>query len=82
MNRMPIASAGMNGRLSYSEPGLLIIEARDRESRDCQLEHATELLKNSATDCGILVTRHGFKTFTAKLSPDVEFGLIQELDLL
>lgn len=60
----------------------LIIEAQDRASRDFQLEQATDLLKRRATDCGILITRHGFRTFTAQLSRDVEFGLIQELDLL
>lgn len=60
----------------------LIIEARDRASRDDQLEQATDLLKRRATNCGILITRHSFRTFTARLSPDVEFGLIQELDLL
>lgn len=60
----------------------LIIEARDRASRDDQLEQATYLLTQRATNCGILITRHSFRTFTAQLSPDVEFGFIQELDLL
>lgn len=60
----------------------LIIEARDRASRDSQLEQATDLLKRRATDCGILITRHSFRTFSARLSRDVEFGLIQELDLM
>lgn len=60
----------------------IIIEARDRASRDDQLEQATRMLRNRATDCGILITRHSFRTFTAALSPDVELGLIQELDLL
>lgn len=60
----------------------IIIEARDRASRDFQLEQATDLLRHRATDCGILITRHSFRTFTADLSPDVEFGFIQELDLL
>lgn len=60
----------------------IIIEAQDRATRDRQLEQATHLLKDKATDCGILVTRHSFRTFTATLSPDVDFGLIQELDLL
>lgn len=58
----------------------IIIEARDRVSRDFQLEQAIDLLKHRATDCGILITRHSFRTFTAKLSRDVEFGVIQELD--
>lgn len=60
----------------------LIIEAQDRASRDSQLEQAAHLLAQHATDCGILITRHSFRTFTAQLSRDVEFGLIQELDLL
>jgi len=60
----------------------LIIVARDRASRDDQLEQATDLLQQRATDCGILITRHSFRTFTARLSPNVEFGLIQELDLV
>lgn len=61
---------------------LITIEAQDRASRDHQLEQATHLLRDKATDCGILVTRHSFRTFTATLSPDVEYGLIQEMDLL
>lgn len=60
----------------------ILIEARDRTSRDFLLEQVTDLLQNRATDCGILVTRHSFRTFSAQLSRDVEFGLIQELDLL
>jgi hypothetical protein len=60
----------------------LVIEARDRASRDDQLEQATDLLKARATNCGILITRHSFRTFTAQLSRDVEFGFIQELDLV
>lgn len=60
----------------------LVIEARDRASRDFQLEQAIDLLKHRATDCGILITRHTFRTFTAQLSRGVEFGLIQELDLV
>jgi hypothetical protein len=59
-----------------------IIEARDRASRDDRLEQATDLLRHRATNCGILITRRSFRTFTAELSPDVEFGFIQELDLL
>lgn len=60
----------------------IAIEAQDRETRDRKLEQAAEVLKGKATDCGILITRHSFRKFTATLSPDVEFGLIQELDLL
>lgn len=61
---------------------VISIEAQDRASRDHQLEQATHLLKDQATDCGILITRHSFRTFTAALSPNVEYGLIQEVDLL
>lgn len=60
----------------------IIIQAHDRESRDLQLEQATRLLSEQATDCGILITRHSFKSFTAVLSAGVEYGLIQELDLV
>lgn len=60
----------------------IIIEAEDRASRDRQLEKATRLLSEQATDCGILVTRHSFRSFTATLSAGVEYGLTQELDLL
>lgn len=59
-----------------------IIEAEDRASRDLQLEQAIRLLSEKATDRGILITRHSFNSFTANLSSDVEYGLIQELDLL
>lgn len=58
------------------------IEAGDRASRDHQLEQATSLLRRQAIDCGILVTRHSYRTFTAALNADVEYGLILELDLL
>lgn len=60
----------------------ITIEAQDRASRDQQLEQAAQVLRHRALDCGILITRHSFRTFTASLSADVEYGLIQELDLL
>jgi hypothetical protein len=60
----------------------VIIEVNDRASRDLQLEEAIRLLSEKATDRGILVTRHSFRSFTATLSSDVAYGLIQELDLL
>lgn len=59
----------------------IIIEVQDRASRDHQLEQATYLLSDQAIDCGILITRHSFRIFTAALSPNVEYGLIQEMDL-
>jgi hypothetical protein len=60
----------------------ITIEAQDRASRDYQLEQAADLLSDQATNCGILITRHSFGILTAALSPNVEYGLIQELDLL
>lgn len=59
----------------------IIIEAQDRASRDRQLEQASRLLSQQATDCGILITRHTFRSFTVALSAGVHYGLIQELDL-
>ena len=60
----------------------IIIEARDRTSRDDQLQQAIDTLRRHATDSGILITRHSFRTFTAALNPTVKFGFIEELDLL
>lgn len=60
----------------------ITIEAHDRASRDHQLEQAAALLRDQATDCGILITRHSFRTFTAALSRNVAYGLIQEMDLV
>lgn len=60
----------------------ILIAVEDRASRDLQLEQATSMLQSDALDCGILITRHSFRTYTAALSPDVEYGFIQELDLL
>jgi len=60
----------------------ITIEARDRASRDDQLEQAILSLQNQTTDCGILITRHSFRKFTAALSRDVEYGFIQEMDLI
>lgn len=58
----------------------ITLKADDPASRDRQLEHATSLLRKKATDCGILVTRVDFTTFTVALSPDIEFGLTREID--
>lgn len=63
-------------------PISITIEAHDRASRDYQLKQAADLLRGKATDCGILITRHSFRVFTAALNPNVDYGLIQELDLL
>lgn len=61
---------------------ILVVQALDRASRDCQIEQAIKLLKEEATDCGIVITRHSFRTYSARLSADVEFGFIQEVDLM
>lgn len=60
----------------------ITIEAQDRASRDLQLEEAVRLLSGQTTDRGILITRHSFRSFTAALSSGVEYGIVQELDLL
>lgn len=60
----------------------ITVKVEDAPSRDRQLEHASSLLREKATDCGILVTRMDFTTFTIVLSPDIPFGLTRELDLL
>lgn len=60
----------------------ITIYAQNSTSRNQQLEQATQLLKDQARDCGILITRHSFRSFTAALSPNVEYGLIQEMDLM
>lgn len=60
----------------------ITIEAHDGASRDLLLEEAARLLSEKATDRGILITRHSFRSFTATLSDGVEYGLIKELDLL
>lgn len=60
----------------------ITIYAKDRASRDEQLEQAISLLLQQATHCGILVTRIEPNTFTIALCPDVPFGLTQEADLL
>jgi hypothetical protein len=58
------------------------LEVQNVASRDQQLDRAAHLLATRALDCGILVTRHSFRSFTVSLSRDVEYGIIQELDLL
>ena len=65
-----------------SSENLITIEAQDRISRDYQLEQAALVLRSKAANCGILITRHSFRTYTVALSPDVEYGLTHELDLL
>lgn len=65
-----------------SEKASILITVEDRATRDLQLEQAASALQRQSLECGILITRHSFRTFTAALSPDVEYGFIQELDLL
>jgi hypothetical protein len=60
----------------------ITVKVKDASSRDRRLEQASSLLREKATDCGILVTRMDFTTFTIALSPDIPFGFTQELDLL
>ena len=64
------------------ESRVVIVRVDDRVSRDRQLEQAISLLCKEATDCGILVTRVNFTTFTVAISPDVVFGLTKEADLM
>lgn len=67
--------------MSNANP-VITIEVDDPASRDQQLDQATSLLRETATDCGILVTRVNFTTFTIALSPNIHFGHIREVDLL
>ena len=60
----------------------IIIKAENPASRDQQLEQTCALLVRKAKSCGILVTRVDHTTFEVALSPDVAFGLTNELDLL
>jgi hypothetical protein len=64
------------------ETSVITISVEDRASRDRQLEQAISLLRKEATDCGILVTRVEFTTFTVTFSPSVAFGVTHEADLL
>lgn len=61
---------------------MITVKVEDASSRDRQLEQASSLLREKATDCGILVTRKDFTTFSIALSADVPFGFTMELDLL
>jgi hypothetical protein len=61
---------------------VITISVEDRAPRDRQLEQAISLLRKEATDCGTLVTRFEFTTFTVTFRPSVAFGLTQEADLL
>lgn len=60
----------------------ITVVARNRVSRDQQLDEATHLLREEQPRCGILVTRHTFTTFTVALHPDIAHGMIQEKDLV
>ncbi|MGX1163634.1 hypothetical protein FBY31_4568 [Arthrobacter sp. SLBN-100] len=61
---------------------MLTVKVEDASSRDRQLEHVSSLLREKATDCGILVTRMDFTTFSIALTPDIPFGFTMERDLL
>lgn len=60
----------------------ITVKVEDAASIDGQLEHATSILREKTTNCGLLITREDFTTFTVALSPDIPFGFTQELDLL
>lgn len=60
----------------------ITVVARDRVSRDRQLDEATRLLRDERPRCGILVTRHTFTTFTVALHPKIRHGTIHEKDLV
>lgn len=60
----------------------IIVKVQDPTSRDRQLEQTCALLREQATDCGILVTRVDYITFKVALTPSVAFGLTHEIDLL
>lgn len=60
----------------------ITIKVEDAALKGRQLDQATALLRERATDWGILVTRVDFTTYTAALSPNVPFGFTRELDLL
>ena len=60
----------------------ITVVARDRVSRDQQLDEATRLLREEQPRCGILVTRHTFTTFTVASHSEIGHGMIQEKDLV
>lgn len=60
----------------------ITVVARDRVTRDRQLDEATRLLHEKQPRCGVLVTRHTFTTFTVALHPEIGHGMIQEKDLV
>lgn len=61
---------------------MITVKVKDASSRDRQLEQVSSLLREKATDCGILVIRMDFTTFSITLSPDIPFGFTMERDLL
>jgi hypothetical protein len=60
----------------------IAVKVNDPASRDRQLDHAVSLLREKATDRGILVTRVDYTTFTIALSAEIACGQIRESDLL
>lgn len=60
----------------------IILSVEDAASRDQQIEHSCSRLRSDAIDCGILVTRVDYALFEIALSPDVPFGVTDEMDLL
>lgn len=58
---------------------VITISVEDRASRDRQLEQGISLLRKEATDCGILVIRVDFTTFTVTFNPSIAIGLPRKL---
>lgn len=57
------------------------VTVSDRASMDRQLDEAVALIRERAPRGGrqgILVTRHGYDSFTVALSDEVPFGLTRE----
>lgn len=63
---------------------VLEVTALDRETLENDLNTAEEIARRRALQegrCGILVTRHGYTSFTVAVSRDVPYGLTQERQL-
>lgn len=65
-----------------AETSLIVVKVEDAATVDRALDNASGVLRENATDCGLLVTRVDFSTYTVALSPDIPFGFTKELDLL
>lgn len=66
-------------RTTYDFP--VAVTATDRASMECRLDEAEAAARAQAMQegrQGILVTRHGYDSFTVTLSDAVPFGLTHE----